>query len=164
MHDSLEALLEATVRREGFTLYHWSLKPGGRRRILRVFLHREDGVGLDDCARVSRRLSAALEEADAVAGSYVLEVSSPGVDRPLLEPWHFEAALGERIRLQQDLGDQGRRSLEGVLLSCEGGQIRLQLGDGEEQLALESISRAKVMPVLKMRRERESTITEESDE
>ena len=70
MLEGLERLLEEEVRRAGFILYDWELKRGGR-RTLQVFLHADGGVGLDDCAAVSRRLGAAIEEAEAIEGSYV---------------------------------------------------------------------------------------------
>ena len=154
MDDSLGTILAAAVESEGFSLYHWTLKPSGRRRILRIFLHSAAGVGLDDCARVSRRLGAVLEEAQSIQGSYILEVSSPGLDRPLVAPWHYETAVGERVRIVQRLEAEGQRSLEGLLLGVEDGELRIDLGGSEERLSLASVSRAQVVPEISLRRER----------
>lgn len=153
MSEGLAGLLAAEVRREGFELHHWRLRPAGKRRVLQVYLHAEGGVGLDDCARVSRRLGVAIDEADAVDGSYVLEVSSPGVDRPLLARWHWQLALGERVRLLHRAED-GDRTLEGVLAGVEEDAIRLETDAGEEQLPLAQVERARVVPVLTTKRTR----------
>ena len=99
MHEGLERLLEAEVHGAGFKLYHWRVIPGGRRRILRVFVHGDEGVNLDDCARISRRLGPAIEAAEAIQGSYTLEISTPGMDRTLHEVWHYELALGLKARV-----------------------------------------------------------------
>ena len=152
MRESLERLLSEEIRQQGYELYHWSLRPAGKRRVLLVFLHGEKGVGLDDCARVSRRLGAAIEESESVEGSYVLEVSSPGIDRPLLNRRHFELAEGRRIRLVERRED-GDRSLEGILTGVDEDAIRLETKGGEERLPLEAIDKARVVPEISTRRD-----------
>jgi ribosome maturation factor RimP len=153
MRESLEKLLEEEVRQAGFELYHWALRPGRKRRTLQVFLYAEGGVKLDDCAAVSRRLSRALDEDPLVSGSYVLEVSSPGLDRPLLRPWHFRSAKGQRVRLVQQLADGGHRSLEGTVQDLDGAELLLETETDEpERLALESISKARIVPDLSLRK------------
>ena len=149
--------MEVEVRRAGFMLYHWSLKPAGRRRILKVFLHSEEGVNLDDCARVSRRLGVVLEEEEAIEGSFVLEVSSPGLDRMLLQPWHYEISCGQRVRLVLNLESEGSRSLEGVLLGLESGDVLLRVDDREERFPLAAISKARVLPDLSLRKVAENS-------
>lgn len=167
MSEDLERLLAEEIRQAGFELYSWHLRPSGRRRVLQVVLHGAAGVGLDDCARVSRRLGAALEAADAVAGSYVLEVSSPGLDRPLLAPRHYELALGERIRVtrsEDGLAAGENPVLEGRLAAVDGEGIRLELSDGDGRLAWTAIAKARVVPDLALRRQRGATLTEEKDD
>jgi len=148
----LEALLEEQVRRAGFRLYEWSLKPGGRRRILRVSLFATDGVGLDDCAAVSRRLGPVLEESGLIEGSYVLEVSSPGLDRELTRPWHYEAALGEHLRLVRRGADGASETVEGVLRAADGGVLRLEAEGAEREVPLAEIRKARVVPDFTRRR------------
>ncbi|MBN2169996.1 MAG: ribosome maturation factor RimP [Candidatus Krumholzibacteriota bacterium] len=152
MQRDLEALLEEQVRQAGFRLYEWSLKPGGRRRILRVSLFAVDGVGLDDCAVVSRRLGPVLDESDLIAGSYVLEVSSPGLDRELTRPWHFETALGEQLRLVRRGADGASETLEGTLLAAEGGMLRLEREGTEHAVPLAEVLKARVLPDFTRRR------------
>jgi len=167
MSEDLERLLAEEIRQAGFELYSWQLRPGSRRRLLQVVLYAAGGVGLDDCARVSRRLGAVLEAADAVAGSYVLEVSSPGLDRSLLCPRHFELALGERIRVtrvEASLAAGENPVIEGLLSAVDAEGIRLTAAAGELALPWAAIGRARVLPALALRRERATTSTEEHDD
>lgn len=152
MRRDLEALLEEQVRQAGFRLYEWSLKPGGRRRLLRVSLYAADGVGLDDCAAVSRRLGPAIDASGLVEGSYVLEVSSPGLDRELTRPWHYETALGERLRLVRRDAAGASETLEGTLLAAAGGTLRLETGAGESAVPVAEILKARVVPDFTPRR------------
>lgn len=152
MREDLEGLLAEEIRKEGFELYHWRLRPAGKRRVLLVYLYAEGGVGLDDCARVSRRLGTVIEEREAIEGSYVLEVSSPGLDRPLFQPRHFELARGLRIRLLHR-GEDGDRTLEGVLKNVAADAISLDTASGEELLSLSAIDKARVVPEISLRKD-----------
>ncbi len=167
MSEDLERLLAEEIRQAGFELYSWQLRPGSRRRVLQIVLYAAGGVGLDDCARVSRRLGAALEAADAVAGSYVLEVSSPGLDRPLSTPRHYELALGERIRLTRvegGLAPGENPVLEGLLGAVDAEGIRLETAPGALVLPWAAIGKARVLPSLALGRERATTLREENND
>lgn len=144
MGRNLEQLLLEEAREAGFEIYDWSLKPAGKRgRLLKVAIHSEAGVTLDDCARVSRVLGRALDHAELIEGRYTLEVSSPGMDRPLLRPRHYEIARGRLARLQ--LGD-GSRVLEGTIGELEGGVLRLEREEGTERIPLKDIHKARLVP------------------
>jgi len=150
---SLEQLLQDEVRAAGFELYDWSLKPAGKRgRLLRVSLHSDEGVNLDDCADVSRRLSRALEAEELIRGRYILEVSSPGMDRPLLHPRHFEIALGRVARIQLSTEDRGRRDLEGRIMGLEDGDLILEITEREERIPMDRIAKARLVPQFPGRR------------
>jgi ribosome maturation factor RimP len=146
MHEGLERLLEAEVHGAGFKLYHWRLIPGGRRRILRVFVHGEEGVNLDDCARISRRLGPAIEAAEAIQGSYTLEISTPGMDRTLHEAWHYELALGLKARVLATMESGEKARLEGRIDAVEDGAVVLDLGERSERIELTAISEAQLIP------------------
>lgn len=141
---TLEQELEARVEALGFEFVELERAGSKARPILRLRIDRPDstpgqGVTVDDCARVSRALETYLEEAEAVASRYVLEVSSPGVERPLVRPRDFARFAGRRILLRGYAPLAGRdRRLEGELLGLdasgepEGERIRLRLDDGDE--------------------------------
>jgi ribosome maturation factor RimP len=97
--ESLRRALEPVVTAEGFDLEDVVVTPAGKRRMLRVVVDKDGGVDLDDIARVSTTVSGALDASDAMGGApYVLEVTSPGVDRPLTQPRHWRRAEGHLVK------------------------------------------------------------------
>jgi len=113
-------------------LVHLEMKraPGGL--LLRVYIDKEGGVTLDDCARVSRQLSLQLDVDDPIEERYTLEVSSPGLDRPLFTDRDFERFAGRLIRLSTRLPQEGRRNFRGRLDGIVDGSVRLTLEDGRQ--------------------------------
>ncbi len=120
----------------------------GKKTLVQIMAERSDGVmEADDCARLSRALVQVLEEADPVSGAYDLEVSSPGVDRPLTDPAHFKRWEGFDAKIELDRLVEGRKRFRGVLAGVEDQSIAVDL-DGEEETALipfEWISDAKLV-------------------
>ncbi len=96
----LRELLQPVVEALGCELWGLELQSGGKRKLLRIYIDKEDGIGVEDCERVSRQSSSILDVEDAINGEYVLEVSSPGMDRPLYELAHYEKFKGENITLK----------------------------------------------------------------
>lgn len=125
-------VIDIELRREG--------RRGGR--ILRLYLDKEGGPGLDDLTRVSRQLSDLLDAQDPVDGPYTLEVSSPGINRVLKKPEHFVRYVGKRIRVRTREMIQGRRSFLGLLRGVEGGGIVLLQEKTEFHIPLDVIERA----------------------
>ncbi len=114
---------------------------------LRVYIDQERGITLEDCAAVSDQLSGALDVEDPIPGHYDLEVSSPGLDRPLVFPEHFRrfAGCAVRIRLVEKL--EGRRKLEGVLLGCgEEGIVGLDVDGRRWDIPLHAVESARLVP------------------
>jgi ribosome maturation factor RimP len=94
----IEILANDVALREGVKIYDIEFSGGAQGRILRIYIDKEGGVGVDDCANVSRGLNLLLDVEDPIpGGKYVLEVSSPGLDRVLKKNWHFEQAVGKKI-------------------------------------------------------------------
>lgn len=114
----------------GMQLYHLDYRPSGTRSVLRLYIEREGGVNLDDCAAVSRRFGDLLDADDVLPASYVLEVSSPGLDRALHEPAHYQRFSGQTVRVTLFEPIDGRRHFQGRILSCDGETIRLALDEG----------------------------------
>lgn len=155
---TLEQELEARVDALGFEFVELERAGSKSRPILRLRIDRPDsspghGVTVDDCARVSRALETYLEETEAISSRYVLEVSSPGVERPLVRPRDFERFVGRRILLRgyAPLAERERR-LEGELLALErsgepdGERIRLRLDDGAEvEVPRSQVARAQLV-------------------
>lgn len=123
---------------------------GGPRRVVRVFIDRETGVTVQDCESVSRQVGALLDVEDPISDSYVLEVSSPGLDRPLLAAEHFARFAGRMVRLRTTEPLQGRRKWTGWLVGCRGDSIVVREGEeaeAEERLIpLALVGKANLVP------------------
>jgi ribosome maturation factor RimP len=116
--------------------------------VLRVYIDHPQGVSLDDCSAVSHQLSGVLDVEDPIPGHYDLEVSSPGLDRPLFGVEHYERFRGKRARVRLAAKLNGRRNFDGVLGGVEGSRLLLEV-DGELQgLPLDMIESARLVPEL----------------
>ena len=144
---ALEALLEPAVSRLGYELvgveYH-----GGRRALLRLYIDREGGVSVEDCQRVSRQVSGLLDVEDPIPGPYTLEVSSPGLDRPLFRAADFQRFVGREVRIRTDVPLEGRRNFRGVLRGLRGDEVLVEVDGAELALPVERIEQARLVPEL----------------
>jgi ribosome maturation factor RimP len=119
---------------------------GGDRAILRVYIDQEAGITLEDCAEVSHQLSGVLDVEDPIPGRYSLEVSSPGLNRPLVYPEHFERFRGHRVKLRLAEKVEGRRNLEGSLLGLADGLIQLEVEGRTWEVPLAAVESARLVP------------------
>ena len=126
----LAGLIEPVVAAVGMDLESVRMSVAGKRRLLRIVVDSDQGVTLDDAADVSREISAALDASNALGETpYTLEVSSPGVDRPLTEPRHWRRARGRLVRVKVT----GEGSVEGRLLAADADGVTLDLAEGERR-------------------------------
>lgn len=144
--DEIEALLEPVVSRLGYELVDLEYQSAGRTAVLRIFIDGPDGIGLDDCAKVSDQVSGILDVEDPIPGEYNLEVSSPGLDRPLRRPVHFEKYAGEQIKVVMAKGYTGRRRLKGQLSGLEDEEVVLVVDGETYRLPLNRIESARLVP------------------
>ncbi|MBU0742800.1 ribosome maturation factor RimP [bacterium] len=152
-------LLEDPLAELGFELLDVRIYQGGGRLTLRVYLDTENGVSADDCARASRTVGMLLEETDLVADAYLIEVTSPGVRRPLRTPAHFRGAVGQDVILKV-FAAKGARSLKGRLLEAGDTELVLEPAAAAEQSGAETD--AKVLH-LKMDEIREANLDPDFD-
>jgi len=143
----LERLIAPAVTGLGYELVRVQMQGGSRQATLQVMAERQDrrAMQVDDCARLSREISALLDTADPIAGAYTLEVSSPGIDRPLVKAADYERFAGHEARLEADPPIEGRKRFHGTLAGVEGDRVRLETENGEIALPLASIRRAKLV-------------------
>lgn len=111
---------------------------------VRVLVDKPGGIDTDTLAKVTRALSRYLDDLDAFAENHVLEVSSPGVERPLRLPRHFEAAIGSKVKIKTVPGAEGERRVEGVLVSADDTGCTIDLHDGSRAFTYDEIERANV--------------------
>ena len=134
---------------EGMELVDVEFGGGGGRQILRVFIDRQGGVSLDDCTAVSRALSAALDVDDPLQGAYDLEVSSPGLDRPLRTPEHFQKYAGEKVRVKTfgPLPEcENRKTFVGILKGYENEAVVIDVDGKVFRVPHAQVSKANVEP------------------
>jgi ribosome maturation factor RimP len=114
--------------------------------LLRLYIDHPDGITLDDCSDVSHQVSGILDVEDPIKGHYDLEVSSPGLDRPLFEREHFERFLGHQVRLVLRTKIAGRRKIVGLLQGIESNNVLVVDGGEQYSLPLEQIDTARLVP------------------
>ncbi len=114
--------------------------------LLRIYIDAEKGIGVDDCTKVSHQLSGVLDVEDPISGEYALEVSSPGLDRPLFELPHFEQFVGRLVRVKLNMAVAGRRNYKGTITSVAGSAISLLVENETVQVNFEQIDSARLVP------------------
>lgn len=146
-NSELKQLLVPVVEALGCELWGIELQAGGKTKLLRLYIdNAKNGIGVDDCERVSRQASAVLDVEDAINGEYILEVSSPGMDRPLYELGQYEQFIGEDISLRLRFPYEGRRNFKGRLSGVDDDEIVLVVADHEFLFPVEGIEKANVVP------------------
>ena len=142
---SLEQLIEPVV--ESFELEFWGVEfLPGKRSVLRIYIDNTEGVSVNDCEKVSRQVSSVLDVEDPIQGEYVLEVSSPGMDRPLYRLPQFEKFVGSDVSIRLRLPYEGRRKFKGRLMGVEGNEVVVLADEHEYLFPIESIDKANVIP------------------
>jgi ribosome maturation factor RimP len=146
VREKLMALSEPLLAQLGYELVDLDYAAGRRHALVRVFIDRPQGVGVDDCERVSHELAALLDVEDPVPIAYTLEVSSPGLDRVLRTPAHFQRFVGERIWLELQVARDGRRRYTGRLEAVSPEGIELTVDGAKVAVRFSEIERARLAP------------------
>jgi ribosome maturation factor RimP len=141
----LSEVLEPFLAEELVELVDIQVQARGRRRVVSLLVDQPGGVTIEDCARISRRVEDLLDTEDPIPFQYVLEVSSPGLDRPLTKPSHFERFAGERVEVRMSTDFGPRRRFTGRLVGLSGDDVCVALEEGEDvRLPLDKVERARV--------------------
>lgn len=142
----LQKLLEPAIERLGYELADLEVRLGGRDGVVRLFIDHPDGIGLEDCEKVSRAVSALLDVEDPIPGHYNLEVSSPGLDRKLTKAAHFQRFTGETVKVRMRFPVEGRRRFRGTLLSTDEQNIVVEVDGMKHTLPIATIDTARLVP------------------
>ncbi|WP_123590368.1 ribosome maturation factor RimP [Salinisphaera orenii] len=147
MSQRLQQLLEPVVNDLGYELWHLESTGAAKSGVLRLYIDSPAGIALEDCETVSHEVSAVLDVEDAGNSNYQLEVSSPGLDRPLANKAHFRRFIGERARVNMFAPVAGQRKFRGVILAVEGDTVDLGCDDQTYSLPIADMAKARLEPV-----------------
>lgn len=167
----LEELIEPVIEGLGYECWGIEYVSQGKHSVLRVYIEsaqtsddqqdveptevdeniteeqaKESGIELKDCELVSRQISGVLDVEDPINGEYTLEVSSPGMDRPLYKLDHYDRFKGSQVNMRLRMAYEGRRKYSGLLKGLEGNDVVLQVGEEEFLFPIEAIEKANVVP------------------
>ncbi len=150
--EQLRELLDPVCTDAGYELVEIEHKVGGTGQTLRIYIDYPSGtektISFEDCETLSREVSAILDVEDPISSKYSLEVSSPGIDRPLRRPAHFRRFLGSNVKVALINGLEGRRNYKGVLISVadDDNSITIDVNDTHFDLPLADLSSARLIP------------------
>ena len=141
----LTALIEPVINAMGYQLWGIEYLGQGKHSILRVYLDKKDGVGIDDCAQASKQISSLLDVEDPITSEYTLEVSSPGLDRLLFNLEQFQEYAGYHAKLRLTESFEGQRNFTGQIKAVKNDEVVLIIGDEEFALPYELIEKANLI-------------------
>ena len=144
--EQLIELLEPEIEALGYELAELEVSLGHGHGVLRLFIDRPEGITLEDCERVSHQVSGLLDVADPIPGDYNLEVSSPGADRKLVNPEHFDRYAGSMVKAKFRRLVDGRRRVRGQLLDRDGDTLRIKADDTTLSVAIDNVEVMRLMP------------------
>lgn len=142
IQDDLEHLLAPTITDMGYELWGCEYLSQGRHSLLRIYIDKDDGIQIDDCQAVSHQISALLDVEDPINGNYSLEVSSPGIPRPLFKTWQYQQYIGHEIQVKTFKPVGGKRKLIGTLVSASETTIVLHQNNEDHELLFSNIAKA----------------------
>jgi ribosome maturation factor RimP len=146
LEDKIEQLLKPTVETMGFDFWGCEYLPAGQHSTLRIYIDKPEGVTVDDCGSVSRQVSAILDVEDPISSAYMLEVSSPGLDRPLMKPEQFQDYVDAVVQVRTSMAVMGRKRFKGKMVRVEQDGIEVDVDNEIYPIPFNMIEKANVVP------------------
>lgn len=146
LQERLEQLLEPVIGSLGYELLLLEYSPSPKNAMLRLYIDAPAGITLEDCERVSKEVAGVMDVEDPIRSAYRLEVSSPGLDRPLVKPAHFQRFVGQQAKVQLMAPLNGRRRFIGAIVSADADVVRIETEEGVAEIPLAEIDRARLVP------------------
>jgi ribosome maturation factor RimP len=143
----LEEILRPVVEGLGYELWGIEFRSRGHESMLRIFIDdAENGISIEDCEKVSRQISGVMDVEDPIQSEYTLEVSSPGMDRPLFRLEQYRDFIGHKAKIRLRMAFEGRRKFQGLIKGVEGDDVVIVVDDHEYLLPFDSIEKASIIP------------------
>lgn len=143
--DELSVLIDPVVRSFGCELWGVEYRPAKAGAFLRVFIDKEEGVSIDDCSNVSRQLSALFDVEEPISSAYNLEVSSTGIDKPLMTIEHYERYVGHVVKVSLQRPIEGRRKVQGQIVAVDADVVTVEEQGTRYQLPFQAIGRGRLV-------------------
>lgn len=144
--EQLQALLAPVVEALGYECWGIEFLSQGRHSLLRIYIDHANGILVDDCEKVSRQVSGILDVEDPISSEYTLEVSSPGMDRPLFTLDQFARFAGEQVKIKLRAPFEGRRNFQGLLRGVEEQDVVVLVDEHEYLLPIDLVDKANIIP------------------
>ncbi len=145
MQEQLDQLIRAVVTGLGFQVWGYEYRPQSESALLRIFIENEGGVSIDNCTQVSRQIGAALDVEDLIPVAYILEVSSPGIDRVLFSPEQYSAYVGETVKIRTRTPIESRRNFRGTLESVNDTHVTISVDNEQFEIPFDVVDRARLV-------------------
>ena len=148
LEKKLSGMFEPVIESMDYELVGVELTGSGNGTILRIYIDAEKGITVDDCQAVSYQVSGILDVEDPLHNHYTLEVSSPGLDRPLVKPEHFEKYTGELVKIRSTEAVLGRKNFKGILESYDGEYLYVAVDNEVYEIPFDLVEKANLVPIL----------------
>ncbi len=145
METALDILVKNTVEGLGFELWGYEYRPRSESALLRIFIEKEEGISVDDCAKVSRQIGAVLDVENIIPVAYILEVSSPGMDRVLFKAEQYQRYIGESLKIRTRTRIEERRNFKGSLLKAGDSDVTIKVDNQDFTIPYDIIDRARLI-------------------
>lgn len=146
LEDKIEQLLKPTVESMGFDFWGCEYLPAGQHSTLRIYIDKPGGVTVDDCGDVSRQVSAIMDVEDPISNAYMLEISSPGMDRPLIKPEQFQDYVDSIVQVRTSMAVMGRKRFKGKMVQVGQDGIEVEVDNEIYPIPFNMIEKANVVP------------------
>ena len=148
LEKKLNDMFEPVIESMAYELIGVELTGSGNGTVLRIYIDAEKGITVDDCQAVSYQVSGILDVEDPLQNHYTLEVSSPGLDRPLVKPEHFKQFIGELVKIRSTEAVLGRKNFKGILESFDGEYLYVAVDNEVYEIPLDAVEKANLVPIL----------------
>lgn len=141
----IEQHIKPNIESLGYELWGCQYIGQGRHALLRIYIDKADGIGIEDCERVSHCVSAILDVEDLISGQYRLEISSPGIPRPLFYHWQYERYIGEQVEIRLFKPIKGQRKFSGIIVSVSENTLQLKIDEMTQEFSFSMITKAALL-------------------
>jgi len=142
VQDEIEQLIKPTIEDMGYILWGCEYLAQGKHSLLRIYIDKDDGIGIEDCQRVSHQVSALLDVDDPISGNYSLEVSSPGIPRPLFNSGQYLRYIGQDVQIKLFKPVAGKRKFAGTIVAADENVLVLAISNEQQEFIFSNIVKA----------------------